>query len=154
MTEVVALHAPSAAWLGDTTTTTWTCTQAIIDEGVQCDLNAVVSTTRANEFPTPSGCVVIVTVAKNGRGHGSYGVSPSGTSAVPRNHDRVEHQRSPNLPQEHQYRSDERYRSHALNGGWRGRTTEEVCGPQLSHDGRDTSEAYNRTIGRGSATEC
>ncbi len=76
MTEVVALHAPSAAWLGDTTTTTWTCTQAIIDEGVQCDLNAVVSTTRANEFPTPSGCVVIVTVAKNGRGHGSTACLP------------------------------------------------------------------------------
>ena len=71
MTDAVARHAPALSYLNSPATVTWTCTQEIIDEGVQCELDTVVSRTRTPTFPTPRGCTIIVTVAKNGKGFGS-----------------------------------------------------------------------------------
>ena len=76
MTAAVALHAPSREYLSTPSTSTWTCTQAVIDAGVQCSLNDVISTTTQPTFPTPRRCVVIVTVASNGKGFGSTNCLP------------------------------------------------------------------------------
>ena len=85
MTAAVSRHAPPQEWLDGTTTSNWTCTQELLDYlaaqdppiPAYCTLGDVVETTTKNEFRTPSRCVVIVTVARNGRGHGS-------TSCLPR----------------------------------------------------------------------
>ena len=78
MTSAVALHAPPQEWIDGTTTSQWTCTQVLIDfyedelsATAPCMLDDEVTTITENTFATPSGCVVIVTVAKNGKGHGS-----------------------------------------------------------------------------------
>ena len=85
MSVAVTLFAPSKEWLDGTTISNWTCTQALLDYyaaqdppiPAPCSLGDEVSTTTKNEFATPSRCVVIVTVARNGKGHGS-------TSCLPR----------------------------------------------------------------------
>ena len=85
MSAAVSLHAPPNDWLDGTTTSNWTCTQVLLNYYAEqdplipapCSLGDEVSTTTKNEFATPSRCVVIVTVARNGRGHGS-------TSCLPR----------------------------------------------------------------------
>ena len=76
MTAAVSRHAPAQEYLDTPSTTTWECTQEVIDAGVQCVLGSTISTTVQPTFPTPRGCVVIVTV--NDRGFGS-------TSCLPRN---------------------------------------------------------------------
>ena len=82
MTAAVAMYAPSREYLSTPSTVTWTCTQEIIDEGVQCDLNTVISTTTTPSFPTPRRCRIVVTVAENGLvGHGSTACLTSGEAA-------------------------------------------------------------------------
>ena len=83
MTAAVSQHAPPQEWLDGTTTTNWTCTQELIDyyrDELQslapCTLGDEVETTTKNTFPTPSGCVVVVTIAANGRGFGSTSCLP------------------------------------------------------------------------------
>ena len=84
MSVAVSLFAPSNEWLDGTTTSNWTCTQVLLDYyaaqdppiPAPCSLGDEVSTTTKNEFPTSTGCVVIVTVARNGRGHGSTACLP------------------------------------------------------------------------------
>ena len=77
MTAAVAKYAPSQAWIDDTTTTNWTCDQTLLDHlaaesiPAYCDLGDKVETTTDNEWPTPRGCVIVVTVSD--RGHGSTG---------------------------------------------------------------------------------
>ena len=71
MTAAVSRHAPAQEYLDTPSTTTWECTQEVIDAGVQCSLNSRVSKTVQPTFPTPRKCTVVVTVAKNGRGFGS-----------------------------------------------------------------------------------
>ena len=79
MTDAVARHAPALSYLNSPSTVTWTCTQEIIDEGVQCELDTVVSRTRTPTFPTPRGCTIIVTVAKDSDGK-SFGSTACLTS--------------------------------------------------------------------------
>ncbi len=79
MSAAVARHAPSEEYLNTPSTVTWTCTQAIIDTGVQCELSTVISKTTTPTFPTPLGCVVVVTATD--RGHGSTGCLPSDQAA-------------------------------------------------------------------------
>ena len=71
MTAAVSRHAPAQEYLDTPSTTEWECTQAVIDAGVQCPIDTVISTTVQPTFPTPRGCTVVVTVAKNGKGFGS-----------------------------------------------------------------------------------
>ena len=71
MTAAVSRHAPAQGYLDTPSTTEWECTQAVIDAGVQCLIDSVVRTTIQPRFPTPSGCTVVVTVAKDGKGFGS-----------------------------------------------------------------------------------
>ena len=71
MTAAVSRHAPVQEYLDTPSTTEWECTQAVIDAGVQCLIDSVIRTTIQPTFPTPSGCTVVVTVAKNGKGFGS-----------------------------------------------------------------------------------
>ena len=73
MTAAVSRHAPAQEYLDTPSTTEWTCTQDVIDAGVPCPINTVISTTVQPTFPTPRGCRVVVTVAKNGKGFGSTG---------------------------------------------------------------------------------
>ena len=90
MSVAVSLHAPPNEWLDGTTTSNWTCTQALLDYWAtqdppipaQCTLDDVVSTTTENEFPAPRECLVLVTVAKNGKGHGSTGCLTASQLAV------------------------------------------------------------------------
>ncbi len=81
MTVAVAIHAPPQEYLNTPSTVTWTCTEEIIEAGIQCTAGSVVSTTTTPTFPTPRGCVVVVTVASNGRGHGSTGCFTSDEAA-------------------------------------------------------------------------
>ena len=71
MTAAVAVHAPSTEYLSTPSTVTWECTQVLVDAGVQCALNSVISTTTQPTFPTPRGCRIVVTVSENRPGHGS-----------------------------------------------------------------------------------
>ena len=71
MTAAVAVHAPSTEYLSTPSTVTWECTQVLVDAGVQCALNSVISTTTQPTFPTPLGCRIVVTVSENRPGHGS-----------------------------------------------------------------------------------
>ena len=71
MTAAVAVHAPSTEHLSTPSTVTWECTQVLVDAGVQCALNSVISTTTQPTFPTPRGCRIVVTVSENRPGHGS-----------------------------------------------------------------------------------
>ena len=71
MTAAVAVHAPSTEHLSTPSTVTWECTQVLVDAGVQCALNSVISTTTQPTFPTPLGCRIVVTVSENRPGHGS-----------------------------------------------------------------------------------
>ena len=71
MSAAVALHAPSAEYLRTPQTVNITCEQYInllpeLQAG--CTPHTLV---RVPEFPTPRRCVVVVTVATDGRGHGS-----------------------------------------------------------------------------------
>ena len=84
MTAAVSRHAPPQEWIDGTTTSNWTCTQELINYYINelsatapCTLGDEVTTITENTFATPSGCVVVVTVARNGKGHGS-------TSCLPR----------------------------------------------------------------------
>ena len=81
MTVAVAIHAPPQEYLNTPSTVTWTCTEEIIEAGVQCTAGSVFSTTTMPTFPTPRSCVVVVTVASNGRGHGSTGCFTSDEAA-------------------------------------------------------------------------
>ena len=99
MTAAVSRHAPPQEWLDGTTTSNWTCDQTLLDWlaaqdppiPAYCDLGDKVETTTENEFPTPRSCVVIVTVARNGRGHGS-------TSCLPRSQAPAGWNSLPNCP--------------------------------------------------------
>ena len=77
MTAAVSKYSPSDAWINDTTTVNWTCDQTLLDHlaaesiPAYCDLGDKVETTTDNEWPTPRGCVIVVTVSD--RGHGSTG---------------------------------------------------------------------------------
>ena len=71
MTAAVSRHAPAQEYLDTPSTTTWECTAEVIDAGVQCQSGTTISTTVQPTFPTPRGCTVVVTVAKNSRGFGS-----------------------------------------------------------------------------------
>ena len=71
MTAAVAVYAPSTEYLSTPSTVTWECTQVLVDAGVQCALNSVISTTTQPTFPTPRGCRIVVTVSENRPGHGS-----------------------------------------------------------------------------------
>ena len=71
MTAAVAVYAPSTEYLSTPSTVTWECTQVLVDAGVQCALNSVISTTTQPTFPTPRGCRIVVTVSENRPGYGS-----------------------------------------------------------------------------------
>ena len=70
--------APPQEWIDGTTTSEWTCTQYLIDHyenelhaTAPCTSDQQVPTTTDNDYPTPPGCTVVVTVAKNGKGFDS-----------------------------------------------------------------------------------
>ena len=69
MTRAVAEYAPPQEWLDSRTTVDFECTQDVIDEDYPCTLGARVVIEQAHEFPTPRGCVVIVTGSDNGYGN-------------------------------------------------------------------------------------
>ena len=98
MTAAVSRHAPPQEWIDGTTTSNWTCTQELIDYYVDelsatapCTLGDEIETITENTFATPSGCVVVVTVARNGKGHGS-------TSCLPRSQAPTGWNSLPNCP--------------------------------------------------------